>query len=375
MTRPVRLVVSHTSPMNSLVDKANAFISTGHPEELWPLLTECVTAHSMEALVAVQLLARDMYGGITFNFELKAPAAHCLPVWHDQGLDALVENALKEPTSKNFSLAFQILAAIASGEPPAAAALWIKDTSLFNTVSSATNASQLQGVAKQCLNRLVMSFTDPDEVALYIGTALQGIALIEPNAVKPLFQALSLRWTAVGLPQIAEYDALIGNSPTVEAAFHTFFERNPLFLDPLAIHVWSKPDFHGTMEPDFVVQRTDNTYLVVEIETPAKMLVTGQEQISAETTHAITQVLEYKSFLTQRFVDASSIFPNFSMPDGLVVIGLESSLAPEQLSALRRENEHRQHIRIMGFDALAARTRAITQNVIDSAIVVDTVRL
>ena len=50
------------------------------------------------------LLFEDMYGGMTFNFELKAPAAWELACWGEQGLDQLVAATLKAPTSKNVSL-------------------------------------------------------------------------------------------------------------------------------------------------------------------------------------------------------------------------------------------------------------------------------
>ena len=363
------------SRMSSLIDKADAFISNGHPKELRPLLKECVDSKTEEGLVAVQRLARDMYGGMTYNMELKAPAAYCLPVWGERGLDALVENALNEAEIKNFALAFRILSPFAGGEFPSAAAGRINENSLLQKIISECDPAALRGPAKKSLNRLVMSFSNPEEIGLYAGLALQTMALKERDAIGPLFKALSLRWLAVGLPQIAEYEALIADSPTDEKAFHSYIERNPLLLDPLALRVWSKPDLHGKKEPDFVIQRTDNSYVVVEIETPAKALVTGQGQISAETTHAITQVLEYKSFLTERFTDASNTFPHFSIPEGLVVVGMEGSLNASQRAALRRENENRPRVRIIGFDALAERTKAITQNVIESSIDVDTARL
>lgn len=361
--------------MTTLIDQAKTFIIEGHPKELWPLLHECVSSKSPEALVAVKMLARDMYDGITFNFELKAPAAHCLIAWDKDGLKTLVENVAEEPSSKNYSLAFNILAAVASGNPPASAAIWVKDPELLELLRSSINLTELKSVAKMYLNQLVMSITDPDDIARHFGSSLSKMSILEPNAIKPLFQAFSLRWTAVGIPQITEFEKLLLNSPTEEKALHSFLERNPLFLDPLALRVWSKPDLHGKKEPDFVVQRADNTYLVIEIETPAKTLVTAQDQISAETTHAITQVLEYKEFLIERFAATAAIFPHFSTPEGLVVIGREDSLTPSQYATLRRENENRPNIRIMGFDALAERAHAITRNVIEAPIVVDSARL
>ena len=363
--------------MSKLIDQAKSFILTGHPKELWPLLHKCVSSKSPEALVAVKMLARDMYDGLTYNFELKAPAAHCLLAWGKEGLKALVDNAVEEPSSKNYSLAFQILAAVAAGSMPAGTAMWVKshDQELYELLVSSIDLAELKSPARMYLNQLAMTITDAEDVALYAGIAFQGMAITEPSAAIPLFQALSLRWAAVGIPQIAEYEKLLSDFPSDEKAFHSFLERNPLFLDPLALRVWSKPDLHGKKKPDFVVQRYDNTYIIVEIETPAKLLVTATRKISANTTHAINQVLEYIEYLTKRSADAAKVFPNFSTPEGLIVIGREDSLTTEQRAVLCRENESRKNIRIMGFDALAARAHRITQNVIEAPILVDSVRL
>lgn len=361
---------------NSLIYKASRFISSGHPNELIPLLYECVSSATIEALSAVKCIARDMYGGMTYNFLLKAPAAYCLLAWGESGLKSIVENVIEEPTSKNYSLAFQILAAAASADIKNGLYMWVKDAGLAKLVESTIgNPTQLKDAAKKNLNQLVMSIKDEDDVALHVGTALHGMALIDTKAVNSLFQSLSLRWIAVGLPQLEAFQTLLQKSPDDEPAFHAFLERNPLFIDPLALRIWSKPDLHGEKEPDFVVQRTDNTYIIVEIETPAKALMTRKDQISADTTHGISQVLDYSEFLMERFSEAQATFPNFSSPDGLVVIGREDLLSQSQRDALRRENAHRSRLKIVGFDSLAYRASSITRNVIEGPIIVESTRL
>ena len=362
--------------MSRLIDTAKAMIEWGTPRGLYPFLRECIDIGSTEALMAVKLLARDMYGGFTFNYEMKAPAAHALIAWGETGIKAITENVTEVDSSKNHSLAITILAPLAAGQFPAATGTWIHDSDLIRQIhQKAGDPKTLQPVAKKYLNEFIMGISDPDDVALFVGTSLHQIALSEADAVRPLFQASALRYTAVGLLELAEFEQLLATAATDEPAFHSFFERNPLFLDPLALRVWSKPDLHGKKEPDFLVQRTDNSYLIIEIETPAKTLVTSQNQLSADTTHAITQALEYRSFLAKQFPAASATFPNFSVPDCLVVTGRQATLDADQLNSLRLENEHRSHMTILGFDELAKRTRAITENVINASIPVETIRL
>ena len=121
----------------TLIERARRFVESGNPRELPQLLMDCVEANNNEGLLAVRLLARDMYGGETFNMLLKGPAAHCLLAWGQAGLEALVENTLEEPTSKNFSLAFQLLACIAEGNQPQSIGSLISDDKLQAAISGA----------------------------------------------------------------------------------------------------------------------------------------------------------------------------------------------------------------------------------------------
>src|SRR5262245_12149711 len=98
---------------NVLVQRAQKFIEFNCGSET-ELLRDCIEEGSIDALRAVQMLYEDMYDGITFNFELKAPPAYCLLRWGTTGLEALVEAAQRSPTSKNISLTLGILAALAA---------------------------------------------------------------------------------------------------------------------------------------------------------------------------------------------------------------------------------------------------------------------
>lgn len=359
-----------------LVTRADQFIESGHQHELNSLLLDCVNSKSLEGLVAVKRLARDMYGGIRLNLLLKAPAAYCLLAWREEGFKALVETALEENTSKNFSRALQLLASLTTGSPPPQIISFTKEPALIQAVEDAVgNWADLATSAQQRLNELVMNISDDNDAALFSGISLMQLSMIEPSAVKHLTLALSLRWISVGPAILEAYEQLLFEQASNEPAFQVFFERNPLFLDPMAFEIWTQPDFHGKKEPDFVIQRSDNSYVVVEIEIPSKPLMTKGNQLSADATHAITQVLEYRSFLLERFSDASMTFPNFSVPTGLVVIGMDQSLNSEQLSALRRENEIRHSITIVGFDTLAAKAKAISQNMMYGKLSVRSGRL
>jgi hypothetical protein len=81
-----------------LRDKVEDFIANrADPPELHELLSECMDDGSVEGLACVRRLYEDMYGGITFNFELKAPPASCLLFWGEAGLQALIDGANATP--------------------------------------------------------------------------------------------------------------------------------------------------------------------------------------------------------------------------------------------------------------------------------------
>ena len=349
----------------ALIDRARRFVQAGNPTDQLPLLLDCIAARNSEGLLAVKMLARDKYTGDSLDLLLKAPAAYCLLAWGQAGLQALVENALEEPTSKNFSLAFQLLASTAEGHEPETKAYWTTNRQLRAAVSDAVRDwSGLATSSRSYLNELVLSIENDDDAARYAGTSLFIMSVQDHSATKNLCHALALRSIAVGPRVLATYHKLMAEKDKDEPTFQHFFEAHPLLLDSRAFQVWGKPDLHGKLEPDFVIRRYDNSYAIVEIETPAKLLITKKGQLSAQATNAIGQVLEYREFLLNHLTAAKQAFPKFGTPSGLVVVGLESSLDVRQKDVLRSENQSRSDIRIVGFDALAINAKAITSNVV-----------
>lgn len=131
----------------------------------------------------------------------------------------------------------------------------------------------------------------------------------------------------------------------------------------MATDIWPQPNLHGAREPDFVIRRSDNSYLVIEIETPAKQIVTQENQLAAPATHAVAQVTEYRRFI-ERLPNVQTHFPDLNDLSCLVVIGLEGALNGDQKQALQNDNQQRHALRVVGFDWLAERARAIQENVI-----------
>ena len=57
------------------------------------------------------------------------------------------------------------------------------------------------------------------------------------------------------------------------------------------------------------------------------------------------------------------------------MIGLEEKLTGGQRAALLHENQHRAALKIVGFDWIASRAAAIAQNIIESRVDVQRIRM
>lgn len=329
------------------------------------LIRECVDGGDMADMMSVARLFEDRYGGITYNYELKLPAAVALLTWGESGLNVIAETVRASPTSKNQSIGLQILAHVASGDGLSPA--WTTGDAGVDHKVTAAVAGALSQSARAHLVDLVLSIDD-DDVAFRVGSSLMQAQFSSTGATRELFAAVSKRWLAVSAVVLGEFDALIKLNPADEPAFQAFLTAHPQILDPLAIRVWPVPDLFGFKEPDFIVQRADGTYMVVEIECPAKSLVTTSPRLSAEVTHAEQQATDYRGFLMRKIADLGHHLPSFQEPDCLVVIGVERTLTVEQKQVLINANSNRRHLRIVGFDWLLDRAKAISQNMTQPSV-------
>ena len=242
-------------------------------------------------------------------------------------------------------------------------------------IFQAITKSLSDAVVRYCRKKLmeVIMNLPEDDFHSNIGNALTRLSIFPPigagSPMSELSRASAFRALFAGEPVLRQFEELMESSPDHEPAFQDFLTAHPQLIDPMAFQVWPKPDLRGAKEPDFVVRRSDDSYLIVEIETPAKPLVTESG------TQAEKQAADYRSFLVWRFEDAKHHFPQFDEPDCLVVIGLEGRLSPGQRDSLRDANNHRHRLKIVGFDWLLRRSRAVVTNLIESAIEVSKLRM
>ena len=201
--------------------------------------------------------------------------------------------------------------------------------------------------------------------------ALSGSA--DQPVIKVLVVALSLRWLRLGPQVLAEYDELFATSRDDEPAFQQFLGHHPALIDPLAVEVNPHAGIASSNEkPDFVVRRLDDSYLVVEIETPGKRLLTNDGQWAGDARHAQQQVQDYLTNFAEGS-EGPEEMQRRRHARGLAVVGLERALSEEQRRQFARNKWHlHQNIDIVGFDWLAIRARNILKNMLDEPLVRNT---
>jgi hypothetical protein len=299
------------------------------------------------------------------DLEITFPTYAALATWRREGLDLIVRVAIEGRTVKSKSAALTLFTVLAnSGQ--LSMDLLMMDPTLVALANKKLDATKMKLEARHALRLLIMSLPT-DDLLIPLSQSFMHLQL-QPQAppselIQQLVGAISARWLRFGPPALDRYAWMLTENANDEPAFQAFFCEFPQLLDPMAVQVWSQPDFHGAAEPDFVIRRADDSYLVVEIECPGKMLLTKSGQFSHDSTHAEKQVLDYESFLSERISEAREHFPNYRRADCLAVIGLETALTPEQRHNLDRANGRRQNLKVVGFDWLLDRARTVVSNI------------
>lgn len=327
------------------------------PTSLYTLLTQAMTDGGATALASVEKVAREADG-----LEITFPAYASLCSWGKPGFDSIVKVAVEGQSVRSKSAALTLLTALsASGRVPSIGMIMVV-AGFVQEVNGRLDPIVVRSLAGHALREILMS-VEVDELLIPVSQSVMHLSMEAPHLAEELVAALSTRWFRFGPSALAEYEELLSAKADDEPSFQEFFCRYPQFLDPMAVKVWSQPDFHGALEPDFVVRRVDDSYLVVEIEIPGKQLMTLAGQLSAGATHAEQQAVEYELFLSERVMEARNHFPGFSRAECLVVIGSQAHLTEVQRRNLRMANGRRQDVRIVGFDWLLERARTVVGNV------------
>jgi hypothetical protein len=166
--------------------------------------------------------------------------------------------------------------------------------------------------------------------------------------------------------QCNELLALLSESGNKEEAIHQWLNdpKHHVFLDPNQTRVESKVEFGKgkNSTSDFVVKRSDNTYLLVEIEAATTSIFRDSDGEATQSFyHAIQQVRDWQAFIkenpdyTRKILKLVDIYE----PSGMVVIGRSSEIDNDLKRRRWKDLKARQDPHVYTYDELCDRVRTL----------------
>ena len=184
-----------------------------------------------------------------------------------------------------------------------------------------------------------------------------------------------VRWSNIRHGQLVAFRAAL-DSASNEADMQAFLEKNPEMLTQYLAgshecRVIPKKRLGSEFETDFLIGREEDTgftWYAVELERPQAKLFTRKGDPTADLTHALRQIDDWRSWLSRNRDYASRPREQSGLglvdidPElvGLIILGREADVSPETDD--RRRRLARQHrVDIHTYDWLADRAQANLQ--------------
>jgi hypothetical protein len=357
--------MSEKLSIEKLVDLAE---EKGSLEGVSQVIVELYRQNDAQALEYCIRLAMSDYGGITFKAEFQNLGVLGTLHWGPPGIKKLGETAIKVNSYRAIDNVTRFLSYISSKSladfPLMNASL--PNIKLLDISSKKYHVNDWTKTAKEVLIDVVKSVETEEKFPIGITNNI-GFTTNE-NAQEHVFAALIARWFNFSSNGLKDFSDLLGNKGKGETDYQNFLVTNPYILEPFHAQIWSKPRFGESLVPDFLIRSMDNNYTVIEIEQPDFPIMTKSGELSAKTTHAKRQVLDFRDWAINNNLYASRKFPGVYRPYCLVVIGREAELDEMQAQRLKQENESTQGVlRIVGFDWLLNRARMTLDNLVNFA--------
>lgn len=283
-----------------------------------------------------------------------------------RGIEAMVSAIPQAPRLTYSTSIIEALWYTAQGEQPPTTTL--NDISLLPPLNEPPSSETVE-VARQVFQELIIeSQTKEDlfyELIEFIHTNSFITAAYGRNYksfISTLFNIFTESSLKITSSIIADFEDLINNNYS-EEVYQTFLAKHPVFIDPLASNIVPKQKLGTEYITDFVVQRLDGEYIIVEIEKASDEIFTKGNDFTAKFTHAFGQVIDFQEWIDVHGEYARSCIPGISSPRGLLIIGRRSSLTPEQSTKLKRYCINSRFIEVLTFDDLAIKAKNLYQNI------------
>jgi hypothetical protein len=154
--------------------------------------------------------------------------------------------------------------------------------------------------------------------------------------------------------KLSEFELLIESSNVKEESIQGFLKDNSWMFGTEYIKVIPKKPLSHNFVVDFLLQKFDGSWEVVELELPTDKVLTSRMNLTAKGTHAVGQVQKAQEFIVKHydFLETAENIGAYK-PRGLVVIG--NKLSDEERGRLEVINKSYSDIMIITYRNLLKR--------------------
>lgn len=301
-----------------------------------------------------------------------------LPGWGDEGIKELVEFAFDDNQKlKTRTRAIECAICISQGNIPTSEDMMY----LPKTWDKCKKYSINEELSRSCLvslrERLLNAFDDDYEKSsfmLLLGTKSMQYFAQQDSTRSQIDYLLGLvldNRLSLSSSTINKLEAAIDSSPDREEELQKLLAENPVLLDPFVIELYSKLQLGSDFITDYVIRRTNNQYVLVEIENSTDKIFNKNGSFSSSAMEAIAQVRDFQAWISDNLSYAQKKLPDIKHPEGLVVIGRSTSLSDIEKKRLYEENHSRRgHIKIVTYDDLLSTARSVHKNIVERPTVI-----
>ncbi len=307
----------------------------------------------------------------TYDEIIAVPAMACLPAWGIEGIRHLCEFVVNGPHNLQ---ALSILACVSLSRIPNSADIIFLEED-WDKLEKYKLDSVLVPETIRCLRELILDqLAAPEKKKHLFGLISRIMLRREESARVELFDFLVdlLFDTHLILNKeiLGKFESLLNEGPKKEEQIHQFLVENPVLLDPFVIELRNKHELGDDFITDFVVRRTNNEYVVVEIENSTDKIFKQDGSFTQNLMTAVGQVRDFQAWISDNIAYAQTKLLGIRHPDGLVVIGRRETLSGEMAKRLSEENfSRRGNIKIVTYDDLLSQGKSVYHNIIERPVV------
>ncbi len=312
-----------------------------------------------------------------YDEQLAIPAMAAMPGWGKQGIDQLLQFAFDEQYKiSTCGWAINILLEISQGNVVRATHTNFLHAN-WDTAAKYTIDDELVKYTLIKLRENLLSAFDDDykrsRLLFNLGTLSMTTDWEDKQRFSKLDHFLSLivdNQLILNSSLIRKFELLLDTTPENEEELQRFLTEHPILLDPLVGTLHTKQALGSDFITDYVIQRINDQYILVEIEDSKDELFTQSGNFSSALTTALAQVRDFQAWISDNLSYAQKKLPRIKHPEGLVVIGRSVNLSELERKQLAEENFGRRgHVRIVTYDDLLFTAKTIHRNLIERPMV------